>query len=192
MAGVFSDILAEEGVSEPAAEILKRMKGTMGEALGYYQRRFGLSEKLLERYSDRRREAELRLCAPFPGVVEVCRRVNSSGGANYLYTHRGESAIELMKKFGLYGYFSDLVTSERHFARKPSPDAIDFLVKKHGLSREETIMIGDRDLDMQAAKNAGIYACFFSDGQIVSGIADYRIEEIPELYPIIGLETRTS
>lgn len=68
-----------------------------------------------------------------------------------------------MEIYGLYGYFSDFITSQQGFERKPSPDAINYLINKYDMIHSETIMIGDRDLDLLAAKNAGISACYFTD-----------------------------
>jgi phosphoglycolate phosphatase-like HAD superfamily hydrolase len=47
-------------------------------------------------------------------------------------------------------------------------------------------MIGDRDLDILAAKNAGIHACYFTDSSEKSNIADFTINSFQQLYSIIS------
>jgi hypothetical protein len=85
--------------------------------------------------------------------LNFCKHIYTSGKHNYLYTHRGESSISFLKSYGLYDYFSDFVTLQSRFARKPSPDAINYLINKHDMTQNESIMIGDRDLDILSVKN---------------------------------------
>ena len=78
-------------------------------------------------------------------------------------------------------YFDDFVTAEHNFPHKPAPDAILYLIKKHNMNLNETIMIGDREIDVLSGKNAGIQACLFTQGntdiqyikQIKNTKADY-------------------
>lgn len=128
---------------------------------------------------------EIYLSKPYAGIEEICRYIHTSSRSNYLYTHRGESAIKFLKNYGLFDYFTDFITSQHGFERKPSPNAINYLVDKYGMSHNEAIMIGDRDLDILSAKNAGIHACFFSDGSGKSNIADFTINNVQQLYSII-------
>ena len=51
---------------------------------------------------------------------------------------------------------------ENGFPGKPAPDAVLYLLEKHGLDPAETIMIGDRDLDGQSGINAGATGCLLT------------------------------
>lgn len=90
-----------------------------------------------------------------------------------------------MEIYGLYGYFSDFITSQQGFERKPSPDAINYLINKYDMIHSETIMIGDRDLDLLAAKNAGISACYFTDENEKNDNSDYKINNFKQLCSIV-------
>ncbi|WP_202621576.1 HAD family hydrolase [Anaerocolumna sedimenticola] len=46
-------------------------------------------------------------------------------------------------------------------------------------------MIGDRDLDILSAKNAGIHACYFNERGDKNNIADYSISNFEQLNTII-------
>jgi len=48
-------------------------------------------------------------------------------------------------------------------------------------------MIGDRDLDILAARNAGIHSCYYADGGKPSAIAEYSVSSHGELYKILGI-----
>lgn len=185
MAGIFRDLLGEIGIEEPLSEIVKQMKISKSSAFKYYKEKYHIDNDFLEKYQKLRKEIELKLSRPFEEIVDVCEYIYSSNRENYLYTHRGESSIELLKIYGMYDYFTDFITSQQGFERKPSPEAINYLIKKYNMIPSEVIMIGDRDLDLLSAKNAGISACLFTDTAKKNTNADYIINNFSQLISIV-------
>ncbi|MBR3767366.1 MAG: HAD hydrolase-like protein [Clostridia bacterium] len=100
---------------------------------------------------------------PYEGIPEILRYIKEHGGRNYLYTHRDKVAIQYLDKFSLTEYFTDFVTREMDFPFKPSPDAVEYLIKKHDLNKENCIMLGDRTIDCGSGLNAGIKALLFDE-----------------------------
>ena len=98
----------------------------------------------------------------FPGIPEVLAEIKGAGGQNFLYTLRGSSAIRKLEAEGLADLFTDFVVWENGFPVKPKPDAVLYLMEKHGLNPAETVMIGDRDLDGQSGINAGASGCLLT------------------------------
>lgn len=80
---------------------------------------------------------------------------------NFIYTHKGKNAYDLLNQLEISPYFLEIVTSENGFKRKPHPEAINYLLEKYKLNPEETYYIGDRILDIEAAHNSGIYSINF-------------------------------
>ncbi|MGI5898786.1 MAG: HAD hydrolase-like protein [Christensenellales bacterium] len=134
----------------------------MGHAIKHYQKLYGIEDSFLARFKERNAETAEKGFRPFKGAAEICRAVKECGGENYLLTHRGESSAYFIAKFGLASCFAELVTSKNAFERKPSPQGILHLIKQHDFPMREALMIGDRDIDILAAKSAGINSCFFS------------------------------
>lgn len=70
------------------------------------------------------------------------------------------------------------------FDRKPNPGMLLRAAKKHGLDLGGSIMIGDKDSDMQAASKAGIgVRCHYlarADGGIASDVATHKIHSLRE------------
>lgn len=100
--------------------------------------------------------------ALYPGARSFLEAVIRNGGRNYLYTHRGhQSAFAALDRDGVTPLFTDFVTSADGFPSKPAPDALLHLAGKHGLALPECIMMGDRDIDLEAAGNAGMASCLF-------------------------------
>lgn len=185
MAGTFKETLVSHGIEEPVEEIMKHMKVSMTTALNHYEKKYGVGKEFVAAYDSRRKEVEFDLSKPFEGIVELCKYVHETDRRNYLYTHRGGSSIKMLENYGLAGYFTDFITSDHGFERKPSPDAIQHLIHTHRIDHSDAIMIGDRDLDLLSGKNAGISSCLFTDKRIENPHADYVVTSVEELYKII-------
>lgn len=178
----FKAALEEEGIFEPSEKIMSLMKITESTAVEYYMTHYGASCDIREKYKKHRKVMEPIYVKPFKNVCKVLRLISESGKNNYLYTHRGQSSVEFLKSFDIYDYFTDFITKGNNFKRKPDPEALLYLIDKHSIRPEEAVMVGDRDIDLMAARNAGISACFFDwDNSGESEIADFRITDMEQL-----------
>jgi len=188
MAAAFNDILIKRGIIEPINTIISFMKVSMGDAIKHYKKKYQLDDAFFEHFKTLSKKTEMEQTKPFDGAVELCNTICKHGGKNYLVTHRGESAIYFMKQYELMANFTELITSKQNFSRKPSPEAILYLIHKYGFSQNEAIMIGDRDLDILSGINAGIHTCYFTDRSEISDMAEFNISSLIELYGILDID----
>lgn len=96
-----------------------------------------------------------------PGALEVLSWANQQGIQQFVYTHKGDNALTILRDLGLDVYFTEFLTSQSGFDRKPSPEAATYLISKYHLKPERTFYIGDRTLDIDFAKNSGIQSINF-------------------------------
>lgn len=191
MARAFCETMQEAGVPAAYQEVFDSMKIAISETVRRFQGRYGFGQEVLDAYRKRRIELELANVQPFPGAVEVLARVIAAGGDNFICTHRGDSIYALLRANGVDGYFKEITTSAHGFKRKPDPEAVQYLLDKHGMDPAETLMIGDRPLDVQAGQNAGTAGCFFDpscadpDGAAYPP-AQHQITDLRALFDIIG------
>ncbi len=185
MSSVFCQVLEEYNIKEPIHDIKSSMKISMGYTIEQYKVRYNLKEDFFEKYQSLRKNRESQEVKPFDYIVSICGDICKNNGKNYLFTHRGKSTHTLIDEYGLKEYFSEIITSEYDFQRKPSPEAVVYLMNKHGFSQKSAIFIGDRDIDIQSGKNAGISTCFFSEEGETLDIADYNIRSMNELYDVL-------
>lgn len=123
---------------------------------------------------------------PYEGIPEILRYITENGGRNYLYTHRDKVAIQYLDLYGLTHLFTDFVTRELDFPFKPSPDAVNFIIEKHSLKKEQCLMLGDRTIDCGAGLNAGIKALLFDEfGTLSHGNYTYYTKNITEVSEVI-------
>lgn len=89
-----------------------------------------------------------------PGAKVVLEWTKQSGVRNFIYTHKGKNAFDLLDQLEISGFFEEVVTSDHGFKRKPDPEGIQYLLQKYHLNRQETYYVGDRSLDIEAAQQA--------------------------------------
>ena len=123
---------------------------------------------------------------PFPEIEAILQKSIDLGKKNYIYTHSGDVVFDMLKNMGLDGYFSGAVTADKGFPSKPAPDALFYLFDQYGLSPENCLMIGDRDIDTMAGNNAGTKGCLWDVyGRYPDYHTDYKIQMLSELFDLL-------
>ena len=123
---------------------------------------------------------------PFPGVKEVLQKVVDHGGKNVIITHRGrDGMLALLEHFQLKDYFSGWLNSDDGFPRKPDSAAFFAALQSYKVNASETLGVGDRKLDMDASRGAGLQTAFY--GEMPDDTqADFVIADYKDLLPLIG------
>ena len=151
----FLELLHRHGMEDTAEHVLALLKTTVQQTIEYYPFHATL-EEIADEYRDIRQPMIMERVQPIEGARELLSHVVARGGRNYLYTHSGDFVWTLLERWGIKEYFTDAITKDDGFPSKPAPDALQHLIAKHGLDRARTVMVGDRDIDVDAAHNAGI------------------------------------
>lgn len=113
-----------------------------------------------------------------PGAREVLEWADAAGIQQFVYTHKGDNAFTILRDLGLESYFTEIITSQSVFARKPSPEAATYLLDKYQLDSEKTYYIGDRTLDVEFAQNSGIQSLNFLES---SYEGNHRIQALADI-----------
>lgn len=121
---------------------------------------------------------------PYPGAAAILAKVRQTG-QNFLLTHRDEAARGYLAEQNLLSNFTEIVTSQQAFARKPAPDSLLYLCHKYQLDPATTVMIGDRALDVEAGLNAGLPTVYFDVDRLpIQAKATVTIHQLDELLPL--------
>ncbi|MFX1316658.1 MAG: HAD-IA family hydrolase [Promethearchaeota archaeon] len=125
---------------------------------------------------------------PFPGAKDMLTYIKQKGGKNFIITHRGfTSLFRLLEYNKIENLIEENITNEDDFPRKPDPASFLFLIGKYEMQKEKLLIIGDRDMDIQAAKSINTKACYFNPSGKINELADYNIRNLIELKEIIDL-----
>ena len=120
-----------------------------------------------------------------PGARDVLAWAEESGIQQFVYTHKGDNALTILRDLGLESYFTEILTSQSGFARKPNPEAATYLLDKCQLDPEKTYYIGDRTLDVEFAQNSGIQSLNFLES---SYGGNHKIQALADISRIFEAE----
>ena len=116
-----------------------------------------------------------------PGAREVLAWANQQGIKQFVYTHKGENALTILRDLGLDVYFTEILTSQSGFARKPNPEAATHLISKYHLKPDRTFYIGDRTLDIEFAQNSSIQSINFLGAPVDCNHQISCLADVPSL-----------
>ena len=119
------------------------------------------------------------------GARDVLAWAEESGIQQFVYTHKGDNALTILRDLGLGSYFTEILTNQSGFARKPSPEAAAYLIDEYQLNLDNTYYIGDRTLDVEFAQNSGIQSINFLESPYE---ANHRIQKLEDILSIFFLE----
>ena len=148
--------------------------------------RYGVTDEERSVFREHEHNYELKpIAVPFENTYKVLEKLFNDGKKHFLYTHRGfESSQYYLKKYDMAKFFTAFVDSSMNFASKPAPDAVNYICSTYNLDKNETVMIGDREIDVLSGKNAGVYGCLFTKKENVQSAADFIIRDISEVSDI--------
>lgn len=124
----------------------------------------------------------------FAQTIELIQNAKKAGKKNYIYTHTGPVAKEVLANIGILDDFEFVLDASYPFPMKPAPDALLFLVEHCGLDPKTCLMIGDRPIDAIAGMNAGMYGFLWDEDDLYPDAkVDYRCKDITEVAKIVGI-----
>ena len=120
----------------------------------------------------------------------VCQKIKEAGRYNYILTHRGSTTYDILRKNGMVELFTEIVTKDNQFARKPDPEAIYYLLDKYQIHPKEAMIVGDREIEILLGQKAKVKTCFYESGNREPELqADYRVKSLEEVLTILNIES---
>ena len=116
------------------------------------------------------------------GAREVLAWADEAGILQFVYTHKGDNAFTILRDLGLESFFTEILTSQSGFSRKPSPEAATYLLDKYELNPRTTYYIGDRTLDVEFAQNSGIQSINFLELSYEGNQRIQILADIPHIF----------
>ncbi len=180
-------IAAELGLPLSPGRCLSLQKISLSHAVGVIAAESGQAEaRVWDAVKAADFRTELLRSQPVKGIPELLRALCARGAKHYLVTHHDLDCLQLLKSCGLMDCFTGWVTAENGFPRKPAPDSIEYLLGKYCIDPRNAVMIGDRPLDTEAGRAAGILSILLDEDDRFAGTAcDLRVSDIPSLHRLL-------
>lgn len=101
---------------------------------------------------------------PYDGIKEILYELKRNSLKLCIYSTRKEEEITcVLKKFNFL-FFDGIAGLGGQFKPKPDPEAIFYYLKLFNLGKKELLLIGDSNVDYEAAINSGILFGFATWG----------------------------
>ena len=96
----------------------------------------------------------------YPGIRDALDELQSSGHKMAVLTNKpARISTDILGALQVTGYFFRVIGGDTLPAKKPDPAGIETLLQETDVARDGALMIGDSDVDVRTARNAGIKAC---------------------------------
>ena len=95
---------------------------------------------------------------PYEGITELLQTLKGKGVKAAVVSNKADAAVQTLSK----AYFGDLLCMSvgedeaRGIRKKPAPDTLLQVLKSLGIERSKAIYVGDSEVDIQTAQNAGV------------------------------------
>jgi HAD superfamily hydrolase (TIGR01662 family) len=127
----------------------------------------------------------------YPNVTNTIQELNSSSIKLALLTTKAQGeADRILEHFKIHDMF-DLVMGHRDgIANKPDAEPLLFICNELNVDPQNTLMVGDSEMDIRCGKNAGALTCAVTFGyrsieQIELEKPDFIINDLAEINDII-------
>lgn len=132
--------------------------------------------------------------AAYDGIEAMLERLDRDGIATAVISNKPDRFVPgILKKLYPRHRFLYAWGQKDGFPRKPSPELLEAMIDRSGCQKKETLYIGDSNVDVLFAHNAGVKVCGVSWGfrgaeELREYGADHIVDSAKELYELVKSE----
>ena len=93
---------------------------------------------------------------PYPGILPLMARLRARGVKQAIISNKPDPAVQELASFFFPGLLETAVGESERVRVKPNPDAILAAAAEMGVALADCVYVGDSEVDVLAAKNAGL------------------------------------
>lgn len=128
--------------------------------------------------------------APYAGMPQLLARLKAAGIAMAVLSNKADELAGPVVEGYYPGVFPLIQGALPGVPTKPDPTLLHRMMERMGATRENTLFVGDSNVDIQTAKNGGLISCgvlwgFRSRAELVEQGADFLAETPEELAALI-------
>lgn len=92
----------------------------------------------------------------YPGIEETLRALKAKGVRMAIVSNKLQAGVDQLYDELFRDWIEVAIGESPAVNRKPAPDMVEMALKKMGLTKDEIVYVGDSDVDIATARNAGI------------------------------------
>ena len=101
---------------------------------------------------------------PYDGILPTLDALAAKGVKLAIVSNKIDFAVKALSRDYFGNRMQAAIGDDPSRRRKPAPDSVLEAMRQMGVTREETVYIGDSDVDVETARNAGVACCAVSWG----------------------------
>ena len=113
-------------------------------------------EEILEEYKAWYQDHCRIKTAPYPGVMDLLARLKAVGCRMAVVSNKPDPAVRELNEYFFGGLIETAIGEKTGIRRKPAPDTLLEAMRLLEADRKECVYIGDTEVDLQTAENAGL------------------------------------
>jgi phosphoglycolate phosphatase len=131
------------------------------------------------------------LSRPYPGVIEVLKALSEAGIRVAVASNKYQSATRKLVAQYFPGIpFVEVLGQRDGIAPKPDPTIVFDILHTAGIDKADVLYVGDSNVDMMTAKNAGVKVCgvtwgFRPRAELEAHQPDYLVDKAAEILDIV-------
>jgi phosphoglycolate phosphatase len=92
----------------------------------------------------------------YPGIATLLMTLHARGYRMAVVSNKLQTGVDELARTFFKGIIDVAIGEQQGIPRKPEPDMVEAALSQLGVSKEEVIYVGDSDVDLQTASNAGL------------------------------------
>ena len=131
---------------------------------------------------------------PYEGIAELLRDLKAEGYKLAVVSNKADYAVQILGEQYFSGIFHMMVGEKENVRKKPAPDSVYAVLNELQVEQQAAVYIGDSEVDIETAKNAGLNAVlvtwgFRDEGFLREKGAETLVNDVNELKSALTNET---
>ncbi|WP_238883820.1 HAD family hydrolase [Clostridium sp. YIM B02551] len=127
----------------------------------------------------------------YNGIMELLEKLSKENYKLAIVSNKFDKAVKELNQIYFGEYIKVAIGQSEHIAKKPAPDTVYMALEELGSNTDNSIYVGDSEVDVKTAKNSGIKCVGVTWGfrgreVLEDKGADYIIDKPSELLEIIA------
>lgn len=113
-------------------------------------------KKILAEYRQYYQEHCQVRTAPYSGIPEMLERLKEAGCVMAVVSNKPDAAVKELNRHFFKGLLDSAIGESAEIRRKPAPDTVFEAMRQTGAEQSSSVYIGDSEVDIETARNAGL------------------------------------
>lgn len=126
----------------------------------------------------------------YDGIIELIKELDENGIKTAVVSNKSDYAVQELCKIYFDGMFCAAIGLKDGIRKKPYPDSVNEVLRRLGTAKENAVYVGDSEVDIETAKNAGTDCIsvdwgFRSDKELIEAGANIIVKDTNRLKKLL-------